>query len=400
MACVTVRIGSGLSTGSDPRVAAIEAGTDARQALHGRRADLVVVFGSGAHLAAPEATLEGVRESLDPRSLIGCGAGGVLAQGREIERGTAVAVWAASFGDDDEARAAATVFRATAGSEASGGVIEGLPDCRGASAVLLVPDPYSFPADRALNQIAEQAPGVPVVGGLSSARTLDGGAALLAADGVVGEGAVGVVLRGVDVLPCVSQGAAPIGPVLTVTAARGHVIEEFNGRRALDTLRHTIDGLTAAQREAVVGGLLLGIAVGHGQHDVDSVMEGNHDRFLVRGIIGADPDAGTIAVGAAVAPGCVVRLHVRDAHSAGLDLRAALKLRRRALGGRAAGALVFTCNGRGRAMFDVADHDAGTVDQELDGVAAAGFMAAGEIGPVGGENFLHGFTATIAVFGS
>ena len=94
---MSVRIGSGLATGDDPRVAAIEAGTDARQALDGARADLVLVFCAGAHLAAPESTLEGVREALDPDVLIGCGAGGVLARGREIERGTAVAVWAASF---------------------------------------------------------------------------------------------------------------------------------------------------------------------------------------------------------------------------------------------------------------------------------------------------------------
>ena len=94
-----------------------------------------------------------------------------------------------------------------------------------------------------------------------------------------------------------------------------------------------------------------------------------------------------------------MRLHARDARSADRDLRAALELRREALGGHAAGALVFTCNGRGRAMFDVADHDADVVDEELGGVPAAGFLAAGEIGPVGGENFLHGFTATVAVFG-
>ena len=116
---VGVRIGSGLSTGQDVRVAAIEAGTDARQALDGRRADLVLVFCAGAHLAAPEATLEGVREALDPHALVGCGAGGVLARGREVERGTAVAVWAASFGEDSPPEAV-TPFHARAQSLAGG----------------------------------------------------------------------------------------------------------------------------------------------------------------------------------------------------------------------------------------------------------------------------------------
>ena len=261
------------------------------------------------------------------------------------------------------------------------------------SAVILVPDPYSFPADRALVQLAEDSAGVPVLGGISSARTLDGGAALFCGDEVAGEGAVGVVLRGIDVLACVSQGAAPVGPPLTVTDADEHVVRELDGRPALTVLREAIETLDAAGREAVAGGLLLGIAIGK---DADSPAG---ERFLVRGIIGADPDAGTIAVGASVEPGQVVRLHVRDATSADRELRTGLGLRRQALGGTAAGALVFTCNGRGRAMFDVADHDADAVDEELGGVAAAGFMAAGEIGPVGGENFLHGFTATVAVFG-
>jgi small ligand-binding sensory domain FIST len=121
--------------------------------------------------------------------------------------------------------------------------------------------------------------------------------------------------------------------------------------------------------------------------------------FLVRGVIGADPEAGTLTVGAPVQPGTVVRLHARDAVSADRDLRSALGLRREALGGGApAGALVFTCNGRGEAMFGMPDHDATTLEEELAGAPAAGFFAAGEIGPVGGDPFLHGFTATVAVF--
>ena len=141
-------------------------------------------------------------------------------------------------------------------------------------------------------------------------------------------------------------------------------------------------------------GLLLGIVV---DGDKPDYLQGD---FLVRGLIGADPEEGSVAVGAEVRPGQVVRLHARDADSAAADLRSALELRRTALGGAVpAGALVFTCNGRGRGMFGIPDHDAETIGDELDDVPAAGFFAAGEIGPVGGESFLHGFTATIALFG-
>jgi small ligand-binding sensory domain FIST len=385
---VSVRIGCGLSTGSEPRVAAIEAGQQARAALQGSRADIAFVFASGAHLAAPEATLEGVREALAPQVLAGCGAGGVLGDAREVERGTAVVVWAAALGGGS-----AEAFHLDVIQGPDSIAVSGLPDLDDVTGIVLLPDPYSFPTDLVLNDLAQRAPGVPVLGGIASARTLDGDAALFLGDGLCGDGAVGVALSGVEVLPCVSQGAAPVGPELTVTAADGHVIRELAGRPALETLRDAIEGLDPAEQVLVASGLLLGIVIDGGKPEYE---QGD---FLVRGVIGADPEAGTLTVGARVREGTVVRLHARDADSADRDLRAALGLRREALGGGApAGALVFSCNGRGEGMFGVPDHDAVTLDEELSGAPAAGFFAAGEIGPVGGDSFLHGFTATVAVF--
>ena len=383
-----MRIGCGLSTGSDPRVAAIDAGQEAHAALEGRRADVAFVFASGAHLAAPEATLEGVHEALAPRVLAGCGAGGVLGDAREIERGTAVAVWAASL---DGGSAEAFHLDVLRGPDAM--AVGGLPDLDDVTGIVLLPDPYSFPTDLVLTELAQHAPRVPVLGGIASARTLDGDAALFLGDSLCGNGAVGVAFSGVEVLPCVSQGAAPVGPELTVTAAEGHVIRELAGRPALEKLRDTIEALGHEEQVLVASGLLLGIVIDGGKPEY------RQGDFLVRGVIGADPEAGTLTVGAPVREGTVVRLHARDAASADRDLRAALGLRREALGGGApAGALVFSCNGRGEAMFGMPDHDAQTLDEELAGAPAAGFFAAGEIGPVGGDSFLHGFTATVAVF--
>jgi small ligand-binding sensory domain FIST len=385
---VSVRIGCGLSTGSDPRVAAIDAGQEAHAALEGRRADVAFVFASGAHLAAPEATLEGVHEALAPGVLAGCGAGGVLGDAREIERGTAVAVWAATL---DDGTAEAFHLDVVQGPDAM--AVGGLPALDDVTGIVLLPDPYSFPTDRVLAELARRAPRVPVLGGIASARTLDGDAALFLGDALCGDGAVGVAFSGVEVLPCVSQGAAPVGPELTVTAAEGHVIRELAGRPALEKLRDTIEALDHEEQVLVASGLLLGIVIDGGKPEY------RQGDFLVRGVIGADPEAGTLTVGAPVREGTVVRLHARDAASADRDLRAALGLRREALGGGApAGALVFSCNGRGEAMFGMPDHDAQTLDEELAGAPAAGFFAAGEIGPVGGDSFLHGFTATVAVF--
>ena len=382
---MSVRIGSGLSRAIDLREAAVEAALAAREGLDGASADLAVLFVTGSHLAEPAAALEGVHEGLAPVSLIGCGGSGVVGGREEVEGATAVAVWAASLDGGS-----ATTFHA--GSV--GDTVTGLPDLAGAAGAVLLPDPFSFPTDAALRELASSAPGVPILGGVASARTPDGGGILFHDHAIVDEGAVGVRFDGVELMPCVSQGATPVGPELTVTAAHENVIEELAGRPALQKLREVILDLPPEDRELLSRGLLLGL-----------VVDGNkpeyvHGDFLVRGLVAADLEEGFLALGAAdVTAGQVVRLHARDAESADRDLREALDVRRVALGGRGpAGALVFTCNGRGRSMFGVPDHDAEAIGELLDDVPAAGFFAAGEIGPVGGETFLHGFTATVAVF--
>lgn len=379
-----VRIGCGLSTDPDPRAGAIEAAQRARTLLDGRRCDLALVFACGHHLASPEATLEGVGEALDPPALAGCGAGGVLGAGREVEEGTAVAVWAAAL---DEGSADISHLAAVEGPEgtAVAGVSPERPD-----ALVLLPDPYSFPADAFVAEFAD----VPVLGGISSARTLDGSAALFCGGEVKSDGAVAVAFHGVDVHAAVSQGAAPIGPEMTITAAEGHMIHELAGRPALTALRDAIAALPAGERDKIAEGLLLGTVVDLGKPEFE------RGDFLVRALLGADPDTGALAVGAQVEPGQVVRMHVRDAASADSDLRDVLmRERMRFGGGGPAGALMFTCNGRGRAMFGSPDHDALAADAALSGAPVAGFFAAGEIGPVGGRPHLHGFTATLAVFG-
>jgi small ligand-binding sensory domain FIST len=386
---MSVRIGSGLSTEADGRFGAAEAAAAARDALGGRPCDLAVVFASGAHLAAPEATLEGVHEALAPAELVGCGAAGVIGELREVERGTAVSVWAASLDGGQ-----AMPFHAEVEPLGDGeGVLSGLPDLTGADGALVLADPFTFPTDAVLRELSGAAPMLPLLGGLASARSPDAETPLLLGDEVLTSGAVGVRFDGVEILPCVSQGAAPIGPELTITACEGPIIGELAGRPALEKLRETIEGLTADDLRLVQGGLLMGIVVDANKPEY---VQGD---FLVRGLVGADPDTGQVAVGTEVRPGQVVRLHARDAASADRDLREALSARMRALGGRVpAGALLISCNGRGAGMFGHAHHDASALDDELGGAPAAGFFAAGEIGPVGGEYFVHGFTATVAVF--
>ncbi|MBA3328141.1 MAG: histidine kinase, partial [Solirubrobacterales bacterium] len=276
---MSVRISCGLSTASDPRSAALAAAGQVGAALAGASVDLAVVFASGAHLAAPEATLEGVHEGLAPDVLVGCGAGGVVGAGREIEDGTAIAVWAGSFDDG-----AVSTFHAEVHDVDGGVAVSGMPELDGAGGAILLPDPYSFPTDGVLTELHERAPGVPVLGGVSSARTLDGDAALFLGEQVVAGGAVGVRFDGVELLPCVSQGATPIGPELTITACEGRVIHELAGRPALEALRTVIEELGDDDREILTQGLLLGVVIESGRPDY------LHGDFLVRGLLGGDPD--------------------------------------------------------------------------------------------------------------
>src|SRR5215217_4887928 len=145
-----VRIGTGLSTEPDARFGAAEAAAAARDALGGRPCDIAVVFASGAHVAVPEATLEGVHEALAPAHLVGCGAAGVIGETREVEKGTAVAVWAAAL-DGGEA----VPFHAEVEALGNGGgVLSGLPDLSGAAGALLLSDPFTFPTDAVLRELS------------------------------------------------------------------------------------------------------------------------------------------------------------------------------------------------------------------------------------------------------
>lgn len=385
---MSVRAAAGLSVASDPRAAAVEVGSAVRRDLAGDDPDLAVAFCSGDHLRDPEVTLHALREALGASTLVGCGAVGVLGEAHEVEQGTALSVWAADLGDGT-----ATPFHARVEERPEGLALVGAPVVQGASAAIALVDPFTFPTEQALGAFAAAAPGVPLVGGLASARA-GGSGVLFVDDEVVGEGAVGVRLDGVEMLPCVSQGAAPLGPELTVTGASGNRIRELAGAPALDKLRDVVEDLAFVDRSRVADGILVGLVLDPGQPEF------RQGDFLVRPVLGADTDARALAVGARVEEGQVLRLHVRDAASADRDLREALDLRRVALGGEApAGALVFTCNGRGRALFGRPDHDARAVASAFgEGVPTAGFFAAGEIGPVAGEPHLHGFTATVAVF--
>ena len=382
-----VSISVGVSDAEDTSQAFMAAAEDAAAGLDGG-CDLCVVFAGAGHLQDPHDILEIVHSRLAPATLIGCGAGGVIGGDRELEDEAGAVVWAMSSpGAQVQAMALTSVVM---GDQMALG---GLPEDPGelGDALIVLADPRSYSADALLRHLNDSRPALSVLGGLASAAT-EGSACLLLDNDVVDEGAVAVSLRGVEVLPCVSQGAAPVGPEMTVTGAEGNVVTELASKPALDRLREVIEDLDHHEQALAAEGLLLGIVIDENQPEYE------RGDFLVRPIVGVDPGTGAVAVGNQMRVGQTVRIHVRDASSASDDLRDALATRALALGDAgAAGTLVFSCNGRGSHMFDEPNHDAVLVADVL-GAPAGGFFAAGEIGPVGGRNFLHGFTATMAVF--
>lgn len=390
----TVQVSVGASESFDTVAAAAEAADRARAGL-GAPCDLAFVFASGQHLGMAKWLLSEVHERLEPRALLGCGAGGTVAGGHELEDTPGIVVWGASLpGGELE------TMHLTAEREADGFRLLGLPESLAApspepgapeESLIALCDPFSFPPEELLAALERCRPRLPVLGGLASA-TFAGGAILLRDGEVHTDGAVAVRMRGLEVLPCVSQGAGPVGPEMTITKAEANMIGELAGKPAMERLGEVLAGLPEGERDLASSGVLIGLVIDENRPEYD------RGDFLVRPIIGADRDSGAIAIGEQVRVGQTVRLQVRDAASADEDLRGALRAQAHALGSDgAAGTLLFTCNGRGSHMFEVPDHDAGAIEDAL-GAPTAGFFCAGEIGPVGGRNFLHGFTATMAVF--
>jgi small ligand-binding sensory domain FIST len=380
------RAAAGLATEDAGVDSFAEAAARAELGLGGAGADVALVFAGGANLTHAEEGLAAVHERLRPRALAGCGAQGVVGSGRELEAG-GVAVWAASLPDGT-----VESFHLEAFASEDSLAVAGMPDLDEADAMIMLADPYSFPVEPLLAQIGVDHPGLPVVGGIASAGGGAGEGVLLCDGEVVGGGAVGIALRGVPVRPCVSQGARPIGPEMVITAADGNVIHELASTPALERLKEAIAELAPAEQALAARGLLLGIVIDENQPEYE------RGDFLIRGLVGVDESEGTVMVGERVRVGQTVRMQVRDGASADEDLREALAREARELPAPPAGALLFTCNGRGSHMFGQPDHDATALEDAFGGAPAAGFFCAGEIGPVGSRNFLHGFTATLAVF--
>jgi small ligand-binding sensory domain FIST len=202
-----------------------------------------------------------------------------------------------------------------------------------------------------------------------------------------------VLLQGpVRLRAIVSQGCRPIGRPMIITRCQDNVIHELGGRAPLAQLQELWQTLDEGDRELLQQGLHVGRVINEYQGEFQ------RGDFLVRNVVGLDRQTGALAITDRVRVGQTVQFHVRDAATADEDLHELLQIDLSAHEKRPGAALVFSCNGRGTRLFPEPHHDARTVRAEAGAIPLAGFFAAGELGPVGGKNFIHGFTASVVLF--
>jgi small ligand-binding sensory domain FIST len=387
---IAMRFVSLVSDDSDSQLAVARLVEQAQAATSGK-IDVVFAFLTPHHREYAPSIVEKLWLALDPQALIGCTAEGVIGGSREIERSCGLALLAGSMPDvrlhpfhvaADEWEELLSDSSALAERMGHG------PQTR---AVIGVADPFSTPVIQLMDRMDEQMSGSPLIGGMASGSRSPGANILLRNDEIFSDGMVGLSLSGnVSVQTIVSQGCRPIGRTLVITKAHNDVIEQLGGKPAMTVLAEMIAQLPEHDRHQIeTGGLLLGRAISEYR---DQFGRGD---FLIRGLAGADQRSGAIRVGDLVRVGQTVQFHVHDAAAAHEDLAHLLDPGR--IGSPPPAALLFSCNGRGTRLFEHSGHDIGLATDAMPGAAIAGFFAAGELGPVGGRNFIHGHTASFAL---
>lgn len=356
-------------------------------------ADLALVFASADYAEHLEAMLARVQRATGAGLLAGCSGQGIIGPEREIEGEPAVSLMAL--------RMPGAMLRACHISQEQVDRFE-TPEAwcehTGISrdevnGWLMFADPFHMDVETLLDGFSSAYPGVPVLGGLASASAHPHQTYIFLNGEVHGQGAVAVALGGAyTIKSVVSQGCDPIGEPWIITAANGSIVETISQRPAYEVLVETIRALPPEKQERASRNLLVGLAM-----DEYKETFGRGD-FLIRGLMGADPKSGAIAVGARPRVGQTIQFQIRDAAAADEDLRQLLVEARETLGDtRPVGAVLCSCNGRGQGLFGFPDHDARSVAQQLGSVPLAGFFCNGEIGPVGRDVFLHGFTASLGL---
>ena len=385
----TLQFATALSRKTDTEAATRDLADAIRMQIGRAPIDLAFVFFSTHHAANISMISVMLQRELRAKVSLGCSGEGVIAGAEEIETSAALTVWAAYLPDVKLTPLQISVSQLQDQIRMPGWPEPGLED----STFLLLADPFSTPMQEVLSLMTDRYPHGTVGGGLAGGGQDSGENRLFLNDQSFDGGVVGVQLTGpIAIRTVTSQGCRPIGERFVVTRAEQNLIYELGGVSALKRLQDVFESLGGTQRRDAHRALHLGIVIDeHGSHF-------ERGDFLVRNLIGADQQAGAVAIGDVVQEGQTVQFHLRDAKSASDDLHFLLAADRTRHPSPPLGALLFSCCGRGEALFGQPHHDSGVVQERLGPIPTAGFFAQGEIGPVGGRSFLHGYTASVVIF--
>jgi small ligand-binding sensory domain FIST len=382
-----------LSQESNPEVAAHAVSKSMHEALGEVECHLAFVFFSPHFSSEIHRMVEIIHQNLGPQALVGCMGEGVIGGEKEIENQPGVVLWGIR-----NPGMRVVPLRLTPKTESEAPSLEGWPVELESTALpytfFLFADPFSTPIDELFSMLEQHAPGSPAIGGIASGRVDAGESRLVFNRKIIGSGVVGVAVQGgVEIRTVVSQGCQPIGERYVVTKVDRNIIQELGGVPPLERLEATLKALGEREQQQAAHGLQVGIVMDEHRSEF-----GQGD-FLIRGLLGADRESGSLAIADFVQEGQTIQFHVRDAHAASEDFQLLLsKERVTHPDGPPKGALLFSCNGRGQQFFEIPDHDVSTVQQKMGAFPLAGFFAGGEIGPVSGKNYLHGYTASMALF--
>ncbi|MBS10004.1 MAG: hypothetical protein CME19_00180 [Gemmatimonadetes bacterium] len=382
-----IEAGYGQSTNREASEAFSEAVKTAVEPLEGDP-EVVICFASGDHLRKIDEGLSAAVDAANTDRVVGCSGMGVLSIEGELERTSGVVALALG-GEAIEA----VPFRVDA--EDAGTAIESLLGPYSAEAGLLCLLPTISGGDPAemIEHLSEALP-FPIVGGAASGAPMDPNTAQWLGTEWRSDGVSGVLLRGeFEILTGVAQGCQPFGQAYTITKADGHVVHELAFSPAIDALKEALDHLTPEQKENVGPQIFAGIAID--EHDMDR----NRGDFLIRNLIGMNPDDGSIAIGERVEVGQTIQFNRRTADAAHLDLEQTTQAIKRQLGDRSSAfGLYFNCLGRGFGLYGQPDHDVNVIRNDLGAFPLVGFFGNAEFAPVGGKNFIHSYTGGLVVF--
>ncbi len=381
--------GSAIATDSHLVDAVDQAADELHASLDGAPADLVLAFVTDHHAAQFGELGRAVERAFPGALLIGCTAGGAIGGGVEVEHAAALSLTAASLPG-----VRLTPYHLGGDPAAWAECLDLPPDAD--AAFLTLPDPLSSPVEELLHFLDERWPDAAKIGGLASGgMTTTGpvGNTLFLGGERVDGGAVGVALEGdIRVDTIVAQGCRPVGEPMIVTRAHQNIALAFDGQPPLRALDQLCQSLTAAERALARHSLFLGLSMKHGVLGAGAPMRGD---FLIRNLVGVDRASGALAVAAPISVGQVVQFHLRDASASATDLAEMLAAHDAAT---PAGALLFSCMGRGRLMYGAPNHDSRVFQRIVGDVPLGGFFCNGEIGQVHRQTYLHGYTSSFALF--